>query len=113
MLKDRTAFHANQTGVLHRHGDVMIQRIDRLPSQARHRDGATLAHGEVTGHSHRFAQPDTVQLWEQGRNLFVEVIAPLAALVHEEHHQIDLPQGFYRFWKQREYRPDAYVDVED
>jgi chloramphenicol 3-O-phosphotransferase len=113
MLKDRTAFHANQTGVLHRHGDVMIQRIDRLPNQARHRDGATLAHGEVTGHSHRFAQPDTVQLWEQGRNLFVEVIAPVAALVHEEHHQIDLPQGFYRFWKQREYRPDAYVDVED
>jgi chloramphenicol 3-O-phosphotransferase len=113
MLKDRNAFHANQTGVLHRHGDVMIQRIDRLPSQAQHRDGATLAHGEVTGHSHRFAQPDTVQLWEQGRNLFVDVIAPVAALVHEEHHQIDLPQGFYRFWKQREYRPDAYVDVED
>jgi hypothetical protein len=91
----------------------MIQRIDRIPSAASHRSGATLAYGEATGHSHRFAQTDTIQLWEQGRDLFIEVRSPMAALVHEEHHQIDLPQGFYRFWKQREYRPDAYVEVED
>lgn len=100
-------------GTLYRHGDVMIRRIDRLPHDARQRSGATLAHGEATGHSHRFAQPDTIQLWEQGRDLFLEVKSPVAALVHEEHHRIDLPQGFYRFWKQREYRPDAYVEVED
>lgn len=36
-----------------------------------------------------------------------------ATLVHEEHRAIEIPQGFYRVWRQREYRPDAYVEVED
>ncbi len=103
----------HRIGMLYRHGDVMIRRIDRLPTQASQRSGATLAHGEATGHSHRFAQPNAVQLWEHGSELFLEVKSPMAALVHEEHHRIELPQGFYRFWKQREYRPDAYVEVED
>lgn len=91
----------------------MIQQIDRLPSHVRHRSGATLAHGEVTGHSHRFAQPQLVQLWESDRDLYLEVKAPSAALIHEEHQRIELPQGYYRYWKQREYRPDADVEVAD
>jgi hypothetical protein len=103
----------HRIGVQYRHGDVMIQRIDRLPSHAQQRIGTTLAHGEVTGHSHRFAQSNTVQLWERDGNLFLEVKAASAALVHEEHQRIDIPQGFYRYWKQREYRPDAIVEVED
>jgi hypothetical protein len=103
----------HRAGIHYRHGDVMLQRIDRLPSHAQRRIGATLAHGEVTGHSHRFAQSQTVQLWERDGNLFLEVKPANAALVHEEHRQIDIPQGFYRYWKQREYRPDAFVEVED
>jgi hypothetical protein len=91
----------------------MIQRIDRLPDRVQQRVGATLAYGEVTGHSHRFAQSDRVQLWERDGNLFLEVKALRAVLVHEEHHSIDIPQGFYRYWKQREYRPNAFVEVED
>ena len=113
MFSDRPNTFKQGLGVQYRHGDVIIQRIDRLPLHARHRFGATLAHGEVTGHSHRFARPETVQLWEHGSQLFLEVKAPSAALVHEEHHQIDIPQGIYRFWKQREYRPDEFVEVED
>jgi hypothetical protein len=103
----------NRAEILYRHGDVMIQRIDRLPSNVQQQVGATLAHGEVTGHSHRFAQSHLVQLWERNGTLFLEVKAASAALVHEEHHRIDVPQGFYRYWKQREYRPDAFVEVED
>jgi hypothetical protein len=113
MLNDRNPPQAHQMGVLYRHGDVLIQRIDRLPSHIQPRMGATLAHGEVTGHSHRFAQPNAVQLWEQGRQLFLEVKAPSATLVHEEHRAIELVQGAYRVWRQREYRPDAYVEVAD
>jgi hypothetical protein len=105
--------HNQRAGILYRHGDVMIQRIDRLPSNVQQQVGATLAHGEVTGHSHRFAQSHLVQLWERNGTLFLEVKAASAALVHEEHHRIDVPQGFYRYWKQREYRPDAFVEVED
>ena len=105
--------HNLRTGILYRHGDVMIQRIDRLPSHVQQQVGATLAYGEVTGHSHQFAQSHLVQLWERNGTLFLEVKAASAALVHEEHHRIDIPQGFYRYWKQREYRPDAFVEVED
>jgi hypothetical protein len=105
--------HNQRAGILYRHGDVMIQRIDRLPSNAQQQVGATLAYGEVTGHSHRFAQSNLVQLWERNGTLFLEVKAASAALVHEEHQRIDVPQGFYRYWKQREYRPDAFVEVED
>jgi hypothetical protein len=113
MLNDRTSPPIHPIGTLYRHGDVLIRRVERLPHHAQARIGTTLAHGEVTGHSHRFAQPDTVQLWERGDELFVEVKTSSAALIHEEHQRIDLPQGFYRVWKQREYRPDAYVEVAD
>jgi hypothetical protein len=100
-------------GMLYRHGDVIIQGVDRLPPHTQPRSGTILAYGEVTGHSHRFAASDLVQLWEREGTLFLEVKAPTAALIHEEHRRIDIPQGFYRYWKQREYRPEAFIEVED
>ena len=113
MLKNRNNSQANQAGVLYRHGDVLLRRITSLPSGAQRRVGATLAQGEVTGHSHRIQQAHAVQLWVQGSNLFLEVKEPLATLVHEEHRAIELPYGLYRVWRQREYRPDAFVEVMD
>lgn len=104
---------ANQTGTLYRHGDVLIARIADLPINVQKRAGVTLAYGEVTGHSHRLQQADAVQLWERGSDLFLEVKSTSATLIHEEHHSIELPQGIYRVWRQREYRPDAYVEVMD
>lgn len=100
-------------GTLYRHGDVLLRQIDRLPSTARKRAGVTLAEGEVTGHRHRMQQTQAVQLWTQGETLFLEVKEPSATLVHEEHRAIELPQGLYRVWKQREYRPGRYVEVSD
>ncbi|MBE9198221.1 MULTISPECIES: hypothetical protein [unclassified Nodularia (in: cyanobacteria)] len=99
--------------MLYRHGDVLISKIASLPVSVQKRTGATLAHGEITGHSHRIQQTEAVQLWVNGSDLFLEVKQPSATLIHEEHRAIELPQGFYRVWKQREYRPDAYVEVED
>jgi hypothetical protein len=104
---------AHQIGTLYRHGDVLIKRIDRIPAGAQKREGSTLAHGEVTGHSHRIQHPESVQLWGQGQEIFLEVKEAIANLIHEEHRTIELTQGFYRVWKQREYRPDAYIEVED
>jgi hypothetical protein len=113
MLSDRNNSQANPVGVLYRHGDVLIRRIASLPVDAQKRAGATLAHGEVTGHSHRIQQSHAVQLWVHGSELFLEVKAPSATLIHEEHRAIELSQGVYRVWRQREYRPDADVEVED
>lgn len=113
MLKNRNNSQANQAGVLYRHGDVLLRQITSLPIGAQRRVGATLAQGEVTGHSHRIQQAHAVQLWVQGSNLFLEVKEPIATLIHEEHRAIELPYGLYRVWRQREYRPDAYVEVMD
>ena len=113
MLNDRAKSQSHQVGVLYRQGDVFVKRISHLPIQVQRREGTTLAHGELTGHSHRLQQADAVQLWVQGTDLFLEVKAASATLVHEEHRAIELPHGFYQVWRQREYRPDAYVEVMD
>jgi hypothetical protein len=103
----------NQANALYRHGDVLLRRIERIPNTAQKCVGTTLAHGEITGHSHRIQESNDVQLWVHGSDLFLEVKQAGATLIHEEHRAIKLPQGFYRVWRQREYRPDAYVEVED
>jgi len=99
--------------ILYRHGDVLIQTIAKLPVGAQKQTGSTLAYGEVTGHSHRIEQTNAVSLWVYGGEFFLEVKEASATLVHEEHKPIQLPQGVYRFWKQREYRPGEVVEVED
>ncbi|MFS0514328.1 hypothetical protein ACEYW6_06320 [Nostoc sp. UIC 10607] len=113
MFNNSNNSQANQANVLYRHGDVLIRRISSLPVGVQRRVGATLAHGEITGHSHRIQQSNAVQLWAHGSDLFLEVKEPTTTLVHEEHRAIELPQGLYRVWRQREYRPDAYVEVMD
>ncbi|MCC5635057.1 hypothetical protein LC593_04160 [Nostoc sp. CHAB 5844] len=103
----------NSENVLYRHGDVLLRSIAKIPNVAQKRVGSILAHGEVTGHSHRIQPSDAVQLWVHGNEMFLEVKQTGATLVHQEHQAIEIPQGFYRVWRQREYRPDAYVEVED
>jgi hypothetical protein len=103
---------------LYRHGDVLIAKVNALPAgaqsvQSQQGKTVTLAYGEVTGHSHRIRQTNDAQLWQSGSEMFLEITGNSATLIHEEHKAIDLPKGFYRVWKQREYRPDAYVDVMD
>ncbi|WP_257207649.1 hypothetical protein [Nostoc linckia] len=110
---NRNHTQINQAGMLYRHGDVLLRKIASLPVGAEKRVGATLAHGELTGHSHRIQQSHAVQLWVNGSELFLEVKEPTATLIHEEHRAIELPQGLYRVWRQREYRPEAYVEVAD
>jgi hypothetical protein len=112
-FRPRPTTPTQKTGTLYRHGDVLISQVAALPADSRKRDGVTLAYGEVTGHSHRIQQTNAAQLWGQGNEMFLEVTASSATLIHEEHQAIELPQGIYRVWRQREYRPDAYVYVED
>ena len=107
MLNNSRNSLIDRGNILYRHGDVLIRSVAKIPNTALKRAGATLAHGEVTGHSHRIQQTDAVQLWENGSEVFLEVKQPRVSLIHEVHQTIELPSGFYRVWKQREYRPDA------
>lgn len=99
--------------MLYRHGDVLIALVHTLPNAAVPRPGTVLARGELTGHSHRFAQAEGVQLYQAGADLYAEVRSGDARLIHDEHHAIALPAGLYRVWMQREYSPQAIRRVLD
>jgi hypothetical protein len=96
-----------------RHGDILIAGIESVPKHAKPMPGAILAHGEVTGHSHRMETPEGINLWSVGETIFLQVVEVSAKLIHEEHAPIELPRGFYRVWRQREYTPTAIVRVSD
>lgn len=98
---------------LYRHGDVLIASLKAVPKGARKKPGGTLAHGEVTGHSHQVQTPGTAELYEDGKSLYLDVVAESATIVHEEHKAITLARGAYRVWRQREYTPSEIRTIQD
>ena len=100
-----------------RQGDVFVERLPAIPETARERPipHGVLVHGEVTGHSHRIEDLGTAALFAGGLpgEVFLEVTAPQARIVHEEHGPIALERGVYRVWRQREYHPEAIRPVYD
>ena len=100
-----------------RQGDVFIEVIKSVPASARDTPipHGVLVHGEVTGHSHRIEDLSGASLFagNQAGEIFLEVSAPLARVVHEEHGPIELKTGTYRVWRQREYSPEAIHMVYD
>jgi hypothetical protein len=103
--------------MLFRQGDVFLEKIREIPAKARGTvlPHGTLVYGEVTGHSHRLEDLSTGRLFPGAvaGAFFLEVMAPKARIVHEEHGPIDLGKGFYRVWRQREYSPEAIRPVCD
>jgi hypothetical protein len=107
---------------LYRQGDVLFRLIAALPPGPRKtRENATVAYGEVTGHSHQLATEDrdVAEVYEIGDGLYVHVscggirIEGAATFVHEEHGDISLPPGDYEVVIQREYSPEAIRSVVD
>lgn len=98
---------------LYRHGDLLVQSADSIPSAARALQHLVLAEGELTGHSHRISERGAAELFESGPFLYLHVVEPQATLVHQEHGPIALPQGIYRVWRQREYSPAEIRTVRD
>ncbi len=97
-------------GKLYRHGDVLIQEVEHLPGGLEKLSHRILAHGEVTGHCHQAR--GEAELYRGGGELFLRAVGPVE-IVHEEHRTIDLPSGFYRIWRQREYTPREIRLVRD
>lgn len=109
-----------------RQGDVLVQRIDCLPSNLKPipREGGrvVLAHGEVTFHAHAIHDNHATHFSSLSESAsapglaavtYLEVNEAMAALTHEEHATIQLPPGNYRVVRQREYSPQALRNVAD
>ncbi len=96
-----------------RQGDIFIQAIPALPQEAAERPlpHTVLAHGELTGHSHRVADP--AALFVGNGCFYLDVRGDQARVVHDEHGTITLARGVYRVWRQREYTPQRIVTVQD
>jgi hypothetical protein len=97
----------------YRQGDVFLVPVRSLPSEGRQARGNVLAEGEVTGHSHRFRHPNSVQVFTSGQQLYVEVFEETADLIHQEHGPIAVPRGGYEVRIQREYTPKGIQRVVD
>ena len=102
-----------------RQGDVLIERIAKLPEKLtpvlRENGRVILAHGEATGHAHAISAEDCDLFQSESETgvTFLEVRQAIAALVHDEHTEIELPPGTYRVRRQREYSPEAIRNVAD
>ena len=85
-----------------RQGDIMLVQIDELPKNLKERKDKVLAYGEVTGHSHRFRNPQVLVFENPNGEKFVE-LQQEEQLIHEEHETIKVPKGKYKVIQQREY----------
>ncbi len=102
-----------QTSVIFRQGDVLVQRVATLPRVGRdlaEQGRVILAHGEVTGHAHQVVPENTTDLatppaafFEQPDGTRVLFVDRPCSLVHQEHAPIQLLPGVYRVVRQREY----------
>ena len=99
-----------------RQGDVFIAPVEALSEVVRKSPvpHGILVHGELTGHSHRIEDLTTASLFAAGQQqLFIDVGPGGTRIVHPEHGTIELPPGYYRIWRQREYTPTKIVPVRD
>jgi hypothetical protein len=96
-----------------RQGDVLIAQVTAIPQTAQPLRRTILASGDATGQRHRLKHRRSGQLYRTEREMYLEVIAEEATIVHPEHDDITLPRGLYRVWRQREFtdgRPQFVAD---
>lgn len=100
-----------------RQGDVLIQRIDEIPPDAKKTQSPVLAHGVSTGHCHGIADRKSAQVYvlkeSSNRQLYLDVTEESAQVEHPEHRSITLPKGKYRVWQQREFTDKGIQRVYD
>ena len=99
----------------YRQGDVLLIRVDRIPSSTKKvpRQGGriVLAEGELTGHAH-VVESDLAELLDDVTGLRFLTIREPGRIVHEEHAAIGIDPGVYQVVRQREYVPGPMADPE-
>lgn len=100
------------------HGDVLICRVDEVPSGAKKVKSEAgyliLAEGETTGHAHRITDEPGVELYEAGGVLYLSAEKQVE-VTHEEHHTQTIDPGIYEIGRVVEVDPfeDAIREVAD
>jgi hypothetical protein len=89
-----------------RQGDVLLERVEALPADAKKIEGKVLAHGETTGHMHAVKTAElfrgqSVKVAGQ-EAVFVVVPEEGDFLTHQKHADVELLPGVYEYTHQRE-----------
>ncbi|MHA1250068.1 MAG: hypothetical protein ACTSRP_08780 [Candidatus Helarchaeota archaeon] len=84
---------------LYRQGDLLFKRIKIIPKKAKEKDDNIILEGELTGHAHCILSGTVLTL---DNNIYVKA-EKNARVIHNEHRTIELPEGFYKVIRQREY----------
>lgn len=100
---------------LYRQGDVLLQRIARLPPDAVKVDTCggpvVVTYGEATGHKHQFVFRDA-EMFRAGGAQYLRTVEG-AKMLHEEHDSAVMRKGVYKRIPQMQYTPAALRPVED
>lgn len=91
-----------------RQGDVLLvatQRVTGEPEPIASDGCVVLAHGEVTGHRHRFERASEAQALA-GSGVRQLIVNSAAALLHEEHSPPTIEPGHYDLPRQVEWTDD-------
>lgn len=92
-----------------RQGDVGIDKVDAVPTDAKPKNNRIIAYGEGTGHYHEV--DGDVCVLERDGEMFVDSNESFTLTHHgspgDEHEKIQFPPGTWRFTIQREYDPYA------
>ena len=98
-------------------GDIMIRRVNAMPSEAKRLDGDVVAHSE-TGHNHTAANMELFGL--DPMTMFIRATGDHIDIVHhrefDTHEPLRLysdPGDVFIIRRQREHTPDGWRRVED
>lgn len=94
-----------------RQGDIFFKTVKSPPRNHKRHETNILAHGEVTGHSHKIMSPSISEMEsviDERGDIYVRSMKSSITIGHDEHDQIVLPQGeWVCVSRQREYDPLA------
>ena len=85
-----------------RQGDVLLRQAKELPKKAKRKADKVLAYGEATGHKHQFTSEFADLYIDVGGKQYAFLVET-AMLEHEEHANIEVPEGTYEVVIQREF----------
>ena len=83
-------------------GDVLLNKVGKIEGEETELNHLILAEGEVTGHCHKIVQ-GMAKLVMIRNIMYLKVLSDYAKLWHDEHREINIPEGIYEVRKVVEY----------
>ena len=87
-------------------GDVLIRKIDSIPTNAIKVEKNVLAEGEVTGHKHQLEvteKTDLIDFYELNGKIYLNVKKFPVKVLHQEHQIVTIPVGIWEVDRVKEY----------